>query len=135
MKGIPRGRMHIAHVRDVVRAHIAAVDRGGEGEKYLLAGERTSYDKLFNLIAERLGVEFNAGMVPPLVLQTVGLVQVLQSLFTNKPPDMTPRMAKMLSANLDADTDKAERILGFEQTPVEECVDDCINWLRAENLL
>lgn len=135
IKGIPSGRLPMAHVNEVMKAHITAVEHGRSGENYILAGESVTFEKLFRLMADNLRIELKAKPAPLFMLKIVGHAQVLASTITGKPPTLTPLLAQMLSSQIDADTDKARRELDFHQVPVATCVADCVNWQRKENLL
>jgi len=49
LPGIPCGKGTFCHVDDVVKAHIAAVDRGNIGENYLLGGEEARFIEVINM--------------------------------------------------------------------------------------
>lgn len=135
IKGLPSGCLPMAHVKEVVKAHIAAAEHGRNGENYILAGETVSFEKLFHLMAENMGIKLKAKPTPLFILKIIGAAQVLAAEFTKKAPTLTPGMARMLSWQIRADTDKAERELGFKKIPVETCVKDCVDWLKAEKLI
>jgi nucleoside-diphosphate-sugar epimerase len=135
LKGIPPGSVVINHVDEVARAHLAAVEHGGNGENYILNGEAISFEGLFRLIAELIGVELKARVMPSLLLKLMARIETTLATFTGKPPEMTPEMAALMCAHTRCATDKAERVLGYKRIPVRTCVEDSIAWLRSENLL
>ncbi len=135
LKGIPPGRLPVSHVKEVVRAHIAAVEHGGEGENYILAGEVITFEDLFRMMAECIGIELKAGVAPAIVLKIIARIQTWQARFTGTPPDLTPELAIMLCSHINCSHEKAERELGYLAVPVRTCVEDCVNWLKAEKLL
>lgn len=135
LKGIPSGHLPIAHVREVTKAHIAAAYHGRNAETYILGGEQVTYDKLFRLIAKSIDIELNAKVMSAKMLAVVGKLQALVSMFTGKQPDLTPEMSSILSSQVTVVDEKAKSELGFRHTPVQECVDECVGWLRAEKLL
>lgn len=135
IKGIPPGAIPISHVKEVVKAHIAAVDRGRNRENYILAGTMISFEELFHLIAETIGVKLEARVAPVPMLKIIARLQTALAVFTGKTPDLTPEMVTLLCSRIDCIDDKAKRELGYRAVPVQTCVEDCVNWLRAENLL
>jgi dihydroflavonol-4-reductase len=55
LHGLPvavQGGVNVVHIDDVVQGHIAALERGRTGERYILAGENLSIPRLLILTAE-----------------------------------------------------------------------------------
>ena len=63
------------HIADVIKGHLAALEYGRRGERYILAGENLPVIQLIHLIAEISGVP-----APTLVLPA-GLVRASSGLF------------------------------------------------------
>jgi nucleoside-diphosphate-sugar epimerase len=131
---VPAGAAPWCHVREVVRATVAAVEKGGIGERYLLAGSHASYRELFSLVSELLG------RAPPRVAPTWVLLVLAQlsdwaSRITGKEPDITPEMAQLLGASFEVRSSKAERELGYQSVPFREMVQDTFEWMREEHLV
>jgi len=135
LKGIPPGAVPVSHVKEVARAHIAAAERGGNGENYILGGEEISFEELFTLMAKAIGVTLNARVAPVPMLKGIARLQTGLARFTGRPPDLTPEMVALLCSRIRCSDEKAVRELGFKKVPVQTCIDDCVNWLREENLL
>jgi dihydroflavonol-4-reductase len=51
----PSGGVNVADIEDVVLGHLAAMERGRTGERYILGGKNISYKELFDLICEIVG--------------------------------------------------------------------------------
>lgn len=98
-------------------------------------GEVISFENLFRLIADQLGVELKARVIPSLLLKLIARIGTALAVFTGKPPEITPKMAVLMCAHTRCDTDKAERDLGYMRVPARTCVEDSIAWLRSEGLL
>ncbi|HEY1836375.1 MAG TPA: NAD-dependent epimerase/dehydratase family protein, partial [Rhizomicrobium sp.] len=132
-KMAPPGFLTVNHVREVVRAHIAAVDCGRCGENYLLGGAEISLAGLAIVMAKAMGLEIRPRIAPVALLRTVAAIGLLTSTLTGKEPALTPEAVALLSADMRCASDKADRELGYHRIPVEECVDDAYRWL-SENL-
>ena len=48
---VGEGKMSFCHVDDVAAGHVAAIQRGQVGERYLLTGENASLEFIFDLAA------------------------------------------------------------------------------------
>jgi dihydroflavonol-4-reductase len=134
LPGVPPGSASFVHVREVARAHIAAVSKGRTGENYLLGGVDATYVEMTALMGELLGVKV-PHVVPGFVLEVVGLFNDSVSHFTRKEPEVTLANARMLSSKWRADCSKAEKGLGLRRVPLREMVEDSFRWLEKERLL
>lgn len=133
--GIGPGRGSFCHAREVARGHIAAVDKGGRGENYLLGGADASYVQLTQVIAEVVGGKAPKKALPAGVLRLGARVLGLLAALTGREPLLTPEQAIFISKSMVASSEKAERVLGYRPVPLKDMVRDCAEWLRAEGLL
>ena len=132
LPGIPPGGAPWAHVKEVARAHIAALDKGRKGERYICGGVNETYRRLFALIAESVKVKPPRIVLPRWAMVFYGAVCELASAFTGKPPQINPGLARYMSVFPKYDSSKAERELGFKCIPLEQMVEDARLWY-AEN--
>jgi len=65
------GGVNVVHIDDVAAGHLAALERGGRGRRYILGGENMTIAALVRLAAEVTGTP------PPGVILPVGLVRRL----------------------------------------------------------
>lgn len=49
---IPGGGVNVVHIRDVVNGHLAAMEYGKRGERYILGNENLTFEKLIKKISE-----------------------------------------------------------------------------------
>lgn len=135
LPGVPPGGGAFCHVREVARAHVAAVERGRAGENYLLGGVHATYLEVATMSAALTGGKAPRRAMPPLLIKLLARVLPLVSKFTGRPADITPEVALMLSLDFSVDSSKAERELGYRQAPLREMIEDSCRWLKAEGLL
>jgi nucleoside-diphosphate-sugar epimerase len=132
LPGVPPATLSFAHVHEVVKAHIAAADRGTNGGQYLLAGTPGTMLELVGEIARLLGKPAPARATPAWLLKGVAQVADFISGFTRKPPVITPEMASGLGGETTVPSLKAQAELGYKLVPLAVMVRDCYEWLRAE---
>jgi nucleoside-diphosphate-sugar epimerase len=130
-KMAPPGFLTVNHVREVVRAHIAAVDHGKCGENYLLGGAEISLASLAAVMANAMDMDIHPRIAPVALLRIVAAMGSLTSALTGKEPALTPEAVALLSADMRCASDKADRELGYRRIPVQECVDDAYRWLSG----
>lgn len=132
---IPSGRACFCDVDAVVRAHLAAVERGRTGHNYLLGGEQASYRDVVELVGQLLGKETNTRVGSPLTFRAAGRALDWFSRFTKTEPVVTGESAAFLNATIVCRSEKAVRELGYSPLPLRTMLINCIDWMDAENLL
>jgi dihydroflavonol-4-reductase len=130
----PPGAAPWCHVHEVVRAMISAVERGGIGERYLLAGTQASYRDLFQITCELLGQK-PPRVAPRWLVLAVAALNDRVSRLTGREPDLTPDVARIFASSYEVRSSKAERELGFRSVPFRQMVEDTFEWMRAEHLV
>lgn len=135
LPAIAPGTVYVTHVHDIVRAHLAAVDQGKSGERYILAGPRQNMVDYVAEIARISGAKMPP-RVPPWVLKLYGRVAVLVAAVTGKEPDVTPELAEIATQRgATFSSEKAMRDLGYRIQPMSTAVRDTHAWLVNEGLL
>jgi nucleoside-diphosphate-sugar epimerase len=134
LPGVPPGSASFCHVREVARAHVEAVTRGGSGEQYLLGGTDATYVEVAAIMAELLRVKAPRP-VPAFVVKTLGRVNDWVSYLTRKEPDITAANAEFVCSRWRVDSSKAEQELGFRRRTLREMVEDSFRWLEQEKLI
>jgi nucleoside-diphosphate-sugar epimerase len=133
--GIPPGKAMWSHVKDVVDAHIAAVEHGAPGENYLLGGAEASFKEVINEIERILGKPLSKRVAPKAVLWFVMQASTLKSRIDGKEPFLTIERYRRAVGHISCNFDKATRDLGFTVTPLRETLEATVRWLTDERLL
>lgn len=132
---IPPGRACYADVSAVVRAHVAAAEKGQTGHNYILGGTEASYFEIVQLIGKLLGQRTNTGVGRKVVLRSAGRVSERISRIIGKEPRISAESAAIVCANIICRSDKAARELDYRPVPLEAMFKDCIDWMIAEDLI
>ena len=135
LPGVPPGALPFCDVREVAKAHVAAFERGGKGENYLLAGTDASFLELVREIGAALGRPVPARATPAWVLHILGALGALRGALSGIEPALTPETARQATRELTCDCSKAIRELGYRAVPLRQMVGDCVAWLAAEGRL
>jgi nucleoside-diphosphate-sugar epimerase len=131
----PPGHLAMAHSREVARAHVAAVDKGRAGARYILAGDERSVPELTAEISRLVGVKARP-TAPPWLLRIMGRLAVMTAAVTGNPPLMTPELAEIAARPpVSFSSDLATAELGYKSLPMETGLRDNYDWLVAEGLL
>ncbi len=70
---LTEGGLNFVHLDDVVAGHLAALERGRTGERYILGGENLSIPKIVEKIAAVAGVSAPRVMLPPGLLRRLAI--------------------------------------------------------------
>lgn len=135
LPGIPSGSGMFSDVREVVRAHIAAVDHGRIGVNYFLGGDELPFLKLMQMAATQLNVPCPEKPIPGWILYAVGAMKELLATVTRNEPDITREGARIVSSHVSCDSNPAKAELDYCPTPASQLIRDTLIWLRQENLL
>ena len=129
LPGIPPGTGMFCDVREVARAHLAAVDNGRLGINYFLGGEPIRFLDLMQLAANRLQVPCPARTVSKPLLYLLGASKELIARFTGEEPDITREGARIVCGHVRCRSDAAIEDLDYRPTPAEQLVNDTLDWL------
>ncbi len=135
LPGVPPGKAMWCHVRDVVDAHISAVDKGTSGENYLLGGTEARFIDVVNEIERLLGRPETHRVQPAWLLKLLVGAFFLKSKIDGKEPLLTPEKLSRAVAFIRCDDSKARAVLGYRTSPLSDMIGDLFTWLKKEDLL
>lgn len=101
--GCGNDRLSFCHVDDVVGGHIAAMDKGRSGERYLLTGENASISHVLDLAAIITRTEKPRFSIPLWVIEACGWLSILISHFTGKLPLVSPPVCPIVTILASSD--------------------------------
>jgi dihydroflavonol-4-reductase len=138
LPGVPPGEGVWAHASEVARAHVAAVEQGGVGERYLLGGPFATYLEMVRTVGELTGRRVPSKALGPGIFRAMGRLSQWGSYLTRRAPSVTPEIAEAMTRppQLFA-SDKAARELGYRvgATPLEGMLRESLEWLEGEGEL
>ncbi|KAJ0860793.1 putative farnesol dehydrogenase (NAD(+)) [Helianthus annuus] len=88
--GYGNDKFSFSHVDNVVDGHIAALDKGQPGQRYLLTGENASFLQVFDMAAAITNTKTPRFNIPMLVMEIYGWLSVLFARITRKLPLISP---------------------------------------------
>ena len=134
-----RGRMpayvdtglNLVHVDDVADGHLAALDRGAIGERYILGGQNVQFAEMLAAIAALVGRRAPRLRMPRGPIMPIAFAAETIARFTQREPFVTRDALKMSRYRMFFTTAKAERALGITARPFTEALADAIAWFRG----
>ncbi len=128
---IPTGGLNLLDARDAAAGLIAAMERGGPGERYLLGGANLSFHEWIRMVSKVSGVPAPKVMVPA-GMSLFG-ARVMRKVYplAGKEFKLDDASVKMSSLFWYCDTSKARRELGFTTRDPLETIRDTVADLQS----
>ena len=126
----PDGGTTVVDVRDVANGMIAALEKGKNLDRYILAGKYLSLEQIGATIEKVSGIPTPKRVLPANVVLTIAWVSERISSITKQPSSMTVEGVKTLLPKDAASSDKAIRELGVHFRDFEITATDAVNWFR-----
>ena len=122
-----RGRMPVlpagaggcwAHVEDIARGHVLAMERGSVGESYILAGEALTFTEVFARAERITGIRAPRINPPPALVRAMSAVMGVVERVVDVPPAFSAEGLRVLGGvTYYASAEKARRELDFSTRP------------------
>ena len=123
--------MNLIDVDDVAAGHLAAMEKGRTGERYILGNRNLMLREVFALLSRLTGVPAPRVKLPRLAILPLAYAnQWLADYVTHRPPRIPLEGVKMARYVMHYDCSKAIRELGLPQTPVEVALEKAVRWFR-----
>jgi len=122
--------LNLVHVDDVASGHLAALQHGKIGERYILGGQNVLFSHMLADIAGLVG-----GRPPRLRLPWAALIPVAFAAeavahFTGREPFVTSNGVYMAKERMFFSTRKAEQALAYVSRPYIQGLEDAVRWFR-----
>ena len=136
LPGIPCGGQSWGHVGEVAKAHLNALEHGKSGERYICAGPPHTYKEVFEEIAKSIDMKLPSDRVfSPRMSVFLGHLMEFFSVFTKKPPQLSPSKSRWMNQYPKYDSSKAVRELDYVVYPLKKIVEDARDWYIENGFL
>jgi dihydroflavonol-4-reductase len=124
--------LNLVDVDEVARMHVAALDRGTPGERYILGGENLTLKQILDRMSAITGLPSPTMKVPHAVAMAFAFFdENITGKLRGKEPRATVEAVRMGKKMMFASSAKAERELGFQILPVYNAMRSAIEWFVA----
>jgi dihydroflavonol-4-reductase len=127
--------LNLAHVDDVAAGHIAALEHGKIGERYILGGDNVSLADMLADIARLVGRRPPHVRLPRTMLYPLAYGAEALASLRGVEPFITMDGLRMARHRMFFDDSKARRELGYVSRPYREGLADAIAWFRSRGHL
>ncbi len=127
--------LNLVHVDDVAAGHLAALQHGRIGERYILGGQNVSLGQMLADIAVLVGRRPPRVNLPPNAVLPIAYVAEAIARVRGREPFVSLDALRMSRYKMYYSSAKAESELGYQARPYREALADAIAWFRAEGYL
>jgi hydroxymethylglutaryl-CoA reductase/dihydroflavonol-4-reductase len=134
LRAYVEGGFDFVNVHDLVEGHILAMERGRTGQKYIFSTEFMTMDEMLRMFGEISGQRRNPIRLPSALVKNVTntYYRLASRFFPDMPQRLTPGAIEILSMHRRADTEKAQRELGYRPTSVRDAVREAYEFFVAQ---
>ncbi len=124
--------LNLVDVAECAQGHVAALEKGRSGERYILGGENLTLKQILDKLAVITGLPSPKIKVPYVVALATGVVdQVVTGHIRNREPRATIDAVRMGRKKMFVSSSKAECDLGWKTVPVDDALRRAVEWFQA----
>ena len=124
--------LNLVDVERIADMHVAALERGTPGERYILGGENLTLKQILDRMAAMTGLPSPTMRVPHAVAMTFAFFdEWITGRILGREPRATVEAVRMGKKKMFASSAKAERDLGHQALPVDSALRAAIDWFRV----
>jgi dihydroflavonol-4-reductase len=124
--------LNLVDVRECARGHVAALEKGKSGERYILGGEDLTLKQILDKLGAIAGLPSPTTKLPYFFAFAAGVVdEAVTGMIFGREPRATVDAVRMGKKKMFASSAKAERDLGWKIVPVDDALRRAVAWFRA----
>src|SRR5438552_5348802 len=124
--------LNLVDVRECARGHVAALEKGRSGERYILGGENLTLKQILDKLAKITGLPSPILKLPYIFAYAAGIAdEMVTGRLRGREPRATIDTVRMGAKKMFASSDKAERDLGWKIVPIESALRRATEWFRV----
>ena len=122
--------LNIIDVDDVAAGHLLAMQKGRQGERYILGCKNLMLREVFQILSKLTGIKAPSVKLPRLAILPLAYANHWLANLTGQPPRIPLEGVKMAKYKMHYDCSKAICELGLPQTPPEMALEKAVRWFR-----
>jgi dihydroflavonol-4-reductase len=123
--------LNLVDVTECARGHVAALEKGRSGERYILGGENLTLKQILDKLGAITGLPSPRVRVPYFVALATGVVdEVVTGRILGREPRATIDAVRMGRKKMFVSSAKAERELGWKSIAVDDALRRAVEWFQ-----
>jgi dihydroflavonol-4-reductase len=124
--------LNLVDVAVVARGHVAAMEKGRRGERYILGGENLTLKQILDKLGAITGLPSPRVKLPYAVAFATGVVdEMFTGVLLKREPRVTIDAVRMGRKKMFVSSAKSERELDWKIVPVDDALRRAVEWFRA----
>jgi dihydroflavonol-4-reductase len=124
--------LNLVDVTECARGHVAALERGRSGERYILGGENLTLKQILDKLAAITGLPSPKLRVPYVVALATGVIdQVVTGHILGREPRVIIDAVRMGRKKMFVSSAKAARELGWKTIAVDNALRRAVEWFQT----
>src|ERR1700683_4559062 len=123
--------LNLVDVRECARGHVAALEKGKSGERYILGGENLTLKQILDKLGAITGLSSPSVKLPYFFAFAAAAVdETITGRILHREPRATIDAVRMGRKKMFASSAKSERDLGWKLVPAENALRRAVEWFR-----
>jgi dihydroflavonol-4-reductase len=128
--------LNLVDATQCARGHIAVLEKGRSGERYILGGENLTLKQILDKLAAITGLPSPKLRVPYVLALATGIVdEVITGRIRGREPRVTIDAVRMGRKKMFVSSAKAEHELGWKCVPVDGALRRAVEWFRRNRYI
>jgi dihydroflavonol-4-reductase len=123
LPGVVDAPMNFVDVEDVAAGHLLASERGVPGERYILGAKNMTWPQLIDRVADLSNVRYPIVVLPAGIAKVARVREAL-----GLPGPISAEATDLMGQDWRFSSDKARRELGYSPRPLDDTLQDTIDW-------
>ena len=123
--------LNFVDVRDVAEGHLLALERGRDGERYILGSENLTLEEFLRRLSAVSGLPAPRWRIPYAVAYTAALFSTGWARLTGRPPRAPLDGVRMARKKMFVSSARAVRELGYQPKPIDDALRRAVEWFRS----
>jgi dihydroflavonol-4-reductase len=124
--------LNLVDVHECARGHVAALEKGKTGERYILGGENLTLKQILDKLGAISGLPSPKVKLPYFFAYAAGLVdETVSGRWLGREPRATVETVRMGKKKMWASSEKATHELGWKIVPAQDALRRAVEWFWA----
>lgn len=122
--------LNLIDVKDVAWGHLLALEKGKTGDRYILGNQNLSLKEILDKLSAITGLAAPGYTIPYFIPYTLAWIEEKILAPLGRKPTVAIDGVRMAQQKMYYDATKAVTDLGLPQSPIDQALENSVNWFR-----